>query len=288
MEEETLAAFSRLLSLIKTLCSEDGCPWDKEQTPLTMRRFLVEEAFEAVDAISEENSTHAREELGDVLFNTLMTSYLYEKQGDFTVAAVCNHIVDKMILRHPHVFPESAGKSEMHVPVQSASEVKTQWERIKEKVEGRAKDSPLDEVPAGFPPLLKADKLLKKAEGEGFVWSSEQDAVSKVNEELSEIEAAFADVRRISKEAQSSAKTKETAQLHLEEEVGDLLLASVTLSRSLGVNAVVALERADKKFYDRFTFVERKMKEHGIPLDKDHCADMERFWKDAKKREENP
>ena len=281
MEEETLAAFSRLISIMKTLCSQDGCPWDKEQTPLTMRRFLVEETFEAVDAITEENPAHAREELGDVLYNTLMTAYLYEKKGDFSVAAVCNQIADKMILRHPHIFPESAGKSEMHVPVQNASDVKTQWERIKENVEGRAKNSPLDEVPAGFPPLLKADKLLKKAEGEGFVWSSEHDAVSKVNEELSEVEAAFAEV-------QASSKAKETAQLHLEEEVGDLLLASVTLSRTLGVNAVVALERADKKFYDRFTFVERKMKEHNIPLDKDHCADMERFWKDAKKREENP
>lgn len=247
-------ACERLLQLIKLLRSPDGCPWDKVQTPQSMRPCLIEELFEVVDAVTRNDACNAREELGDLLFNTLLTAYMYEQNGDFAIADALNDVTDKLIRRHPHVFTDKEFVSGL-------------WDSIKNNDEGRKKDSVLDEVPEGFPPLLKAYKYLKKAAKQNFDWTNVQDVCKKVLEELKEVE-----------EATDSAG-------HLEEEIGDLLLSVVNLSRFYGVDPSSALARANAKFYRRFTYVEKSMKEHSISMTQDHISDMERFWQEAKNRE---
>lgn len=283
----TADAFLHLYSVIRKLRAPDGCPWDKAQTPLTMRKNLVEEVFEVVDAVTEGEATadhgHAKEELGDVMLNTLLMLRMYEQDGSFTAADCLEDAAQKLVRRHPQVFPQSDGRVVQNGPVETPDDVVNQWDRIKEKVEGREQNSALDEVPLGFPPLLRAGKLLGKAEKEGFVWNASDDAAAKVSEEFEEVRQA-AVFENTCGDGERGA-TAVQAKLHLEEEVGDLLLAVVTWGRSLGVDAVTALSRANTKFYNRFTYVERRMKECHIPLDTDHTADMERFWKQAKSLE---
>ena len=185
---EAAEAFTRFLNVIKKLREPDGCPWDKEQTPLSMRRDLVEETFEAVDAITQEDAPHAREELGDVLLNTMMISYMYEQKGDFKIAGEINELAEKLIRRHPHVFPQSEGKACVTETVTDSRQVLNQWDRIKENLEGRNTGSILDEVPQGFPPLLKAYKMQKKAGKRGFDWKDLQPVYDKITEELHEVE----------------------------------------------------------------------------------------------------
>ncbi len=185
------ASFCRLFELIRILRAPDGCPWDREQTPMSMRRDLVEEVFEAVDAIGEKSATHAKEELGDVLLNSIMISYMYSQGGEFYVDEMFDELVEKLIRRHPHVFEQSEGKVCAENVAKTSGEVLTQWDRIKENVEGRARDSILDEVPQGFPPLLRAIKMQKKAAKKGFDWTSLAPTREKILEELSEVDDAI-------------------------------------------------------------------------------------------------
>jgi len=296
-ENESLQAacnsFRKFYAVIQTLRSKDGCPWDNAQTPLSMRKNIIEESFEAIDAVTEQNNEHACEEFGDMLLNTLLVSYVYEQQNAFTVARMIDTICEKMIRRHPHVFTAQKGECPSKDKPTERSVV-TQWDKIKESVEGRRQDSALDGIPASYPPLLRADKMLSRAEKEGFVWGTEEDAVAKVREELREVEEAFADcpdaykngVREGAKSFTRNCGCSDEACLaHLEEETGDLLLAVVSLSRAHGIDAVSALERANEKFKKRFTFVESKMKHHAIALTKENAASMEAFWKEAKSLE---
>ena len=138
--------FQRFFDTIKALRAPNGCPWDKEQTPLSMRNDLIEEAFEVLDAISEQNPEHAKEELGDVILNATMISYMYEQENHFTVADVYKELTDKLIRRHPHVFPESEGQSCVEQKTSTPEEVLQQWDRIKSNLENRKSSSILDEV----------------------------------------------------------------------------------------------------------------------------------------------
>lgn len=305
--DETAAAFSRLYDIARTLRSEHGCPWDKDQTPLSLRRDLMEEAFEAIDAITQGDAAHVQEELGDVLFNAVLLARCYEQTGDFTLADSINMVSDKLIRRHPHVFAESAGAAEMNTPVRDSETVLNQWDRIKENVEGRKGDSVLDSVPEGFPPLLKAYKLIAKAEKKHFKWNCAAEALAKVQEEVAEMqEAAHAvedckNALKGSSQPQKSAQAENSAakpftvsgstaelteaQLHLEDEIGDVLFTFVNYARWLGVDCAVALERANRKFYRRFTHVEQQMQQHNIPMDGTHTDDEARFWNEAKQLE---
>jgi tetrapyrrole methylase family protein/MazG family protein len=152
-----------------------------------MRGDLIEEVFEAVEAISATDAAHAKEELGDVLLNTLIISYMYEQAGDFEVADVFDAVTEKLIRRHPHVFTESEGKAFMKSASLNSDEVLVQWEAIKGGLEHRRGDSILDEVPAGFPPLSKAYKLQKKAAKKGFDWKDAAGVYGKVQEEIAEV-----------------------------------------------------------------------------------------------------
>ncbi len=266
---EELKAFDHFLTVIKTLRAPGGCPWDLAQTPLTMRKDIIEESYEAVDAITEENPDHACEELGDVVLNANMVSLMYQQNGDFEIARMYNELAEKLIRRHPHVFPQSEGASQVKENADTADKVLSQWDRIKENVEGRKEESVLDTVPKSFPPLLYSLKIQKKAVKKGFDWRDNEGAKAKVKEEWDELHEAVA----------------EGDLDHMEEEFGDLLFILVNYARKLGVDASLAMNRANKKFYRRFTYVEKKMKEAGIEMTQDNLEKMDEFWDEAKKIE---
>ena len=281
-------AFNRLYNVVKILRCPEGCPWDKEQTPLSMCRDLIEETFEAVDAITQEDSFHAKEELGDVMLNATMISYMYEQKGDFSVAEVLNDLAEKLIRRHPHVFPESEGSVCANTPVNNGEQVLNQWDRIKENLEGRKTECILDEVPQGFPPLLKAYKMQKKAAKKGFDWDNVEDVKAKITEELAEVEEARLKVNELLKNQDvhvfemKSSKEADEAQKELEGEIGDLLFAVVNYARHLGVDPETALNATNTKFHKRFSYVQKKMEENEIPMIQENLSKMDEFWNEAK------
>ena len=281
-------AFNRLYNVVKILRCPEGCPWDKEQTPLSMRRDLIEETFEAVDAITQEDPFHAKEELGDVMLNATMISYMYEQKGDFSVAEVLNDLAEKLIRRHPHVFPESEGSVCANTPVKNGEQVLNQWDRIKENVEGRKTECILDEVPQGFPPLLKAYKMQKKAAKKGFDWDNVEEVKAKITEELAEVEEARLKVNELLKNQDvhvfemKSSKEADEAQKELEGEIGDLLFAVVNYARHLGVDPETALNATNTKFHKRFSYVQKKMEENEIPMIQENLSKMDEFWNEAK------
>lgn len=281
-------AFNRLYNVVKILRCPEGCPWDKEQTPLSMRRDLIEETFEAVDAITQEDPFHAKEELGDVMLNATMISYMYEQKGDFSVAEVLNELAEKLIRRHPHVFPESEGSVCANTPVKNGEQVLNQWDRIKENLEGRKTECILDEVPQGFPPLLKAYKMQKKAAKKGFDWDNVEDVKAKITEELEEVEEARLKVNELLKNQDAhvfemkSSKEADEAQKELEGEIGDLLFAVVNYARHLGVDPETALNATNTKFHKRFSYVQKKMEENEIPMIQENLSKMDEFWNEAK------
>lgn len=270
------SAYRRLSEIVKTLRGENGCPWDKKQTPQSMRPCVVEEAFELVDALTKCDKENAMEELGDLFFNALMIGFMFQQEKDFSLAQIYNSASEKLLRRHPHVDFDSSlfasgnehekkSDSNSSVTIDSVNE---QWSKIKNNVEGRKTESVLEQVPDGFPPMTKVYKHLKKAASQGFEWPEIDDAKNKVVEELEEVCAA----------------QKENSQDHLEDEIGDLILSVINYARLLGVNPDVALERADKKFCGRYSFVEKKMKEKNLPLDSSSLEKMEELWREAKSR----
>ncbi|NLK60433.1 MAG: nucleoside triphosphate pyrophosphohydrolase [Treponema sp.] len=263
-----MEAFNRLHETIRRLRAPGGCPWDREQTPETLRETLIEEAYETVEAITEGDIDHVCEELGDVFLNAVMLSYMYEQLDSFTVTDVLETVSDKLIRRHPHVFGETDGYAgpgsgnETDTP----EKVLNQWDEIKQKVEGRKGSSALDGVSMGLPSLERAKKLQKRASKCGFDWEHSDDVWPKVDEELAEL-----------REAAAGGNPE-----RIEEELGDVLFSLVNIARHLKVDPGVALTRTNAKFVKRFTHVESSMKEAGLPMDKDHLADMDRFWNELR------
>ena len=199
-------------------------------------------------------------------------------------------VSEKLIRRHPHVFKESEGVSQMKGQISSSAEVLSQWDQIKRNVEGRGTESILDEVPKGFPPLTKAAKLQKKASKKGFDWQNVQQIEDKLLEELEEVRQA-AKILSAEKEKnenqinafiQGSSKTINKAQLNLEAEIGDLLFSVVNLARRYKVDPAVALSRTNEKFCRRFKYVEKKMALSDLSMDSNHLQEMDIFWNEAK------
>jgi tetrapyrrole methylase family protein/MazG family protein len=260
MNAET-EAFARLTEIVARLRGPGGCPWDREQNPLTLRGSLIEETYECVEAINEKNPLHIAEELGDLYLLVTMLSYMHQQENQFTIADVLNTVSDKLIRRHPQVFGE--------VTVKDSAEVLDNWAKIKVEQEGRGpKDSVLDEVSAGLPPLDRAWKLQKKAAKAGFDWPDTEGVIEKIKEELEE-------VREVAHNQGSEA---------LEGELGDLLFSVVNFCRYLKVEPSVALHRTNSKFISRFKYVEKKMKETGQEMNQENLAAMEKYWNDAKKK----
>jgi tetrapyrrole methylase family protein/MazG family protein len=263
--------FRKLYDIVVRLRSPDGCPWDREQTPFSLRKDLIEETYECVEAIDEQDPPHIREELGDIFLLVTMIAYMYEQEGHFTVGDVLEGVSEKLIRRHPHVF--GGLKGEDGSPLSSA-EVLRHWDRIKVEQEGRKpKDSILDEVSRGLPPLDRAWKLQKKAAKAGFDWPDIRGVVSKIEEEIEEVLSA----------AEKNTTEAPSFQAALEGELGDLLFSAVNLCRYLGVEPSVALQRTNHKFTERFKHIEKRMKETGQAMTPQNLAVMDQYWKEAKK-----
>jgi tetrapyrrole methylase family protein/MazG family protein len=267
-------AFKRLYDVIVRLRGPGGCPWDQEQNPQSLRGDLLEETYECLEAIDEKDPAHIREELGDLYLLVTMLSYMHQEEGLFTVAETLEGIGEKLVRRHPHVFGETK--------VKDSAEVLRNWAKIKAEQEGRGpKDSVLDEVSRGIPPLDRACKLQKKAARMGFDWSAVEDVINKVWEELGEAEEILAD-SAMAESADSIDAGSGKAATALEAELGDLLFSVVNLCRFLKIDPSVALQRANVKFEKRFKYVEKTMKEQGQEMKKENFALMDRYWEEAK------
>lgn len=257
--ESTITAYERAMGIIRRLRAPGGCPWDREQTPATMRGNLIEEAYEAVEAINEGDPAHVAEELGDVFLLVAMVSLMYEETAAFDLSRVMDILSDKLVRRHPHVF----GESDASTP----DEVVKQWADIKVSQEGRKKkDSLMDQVSSALPPLERAYKIQKKAAKAGFDWTDEEPVWDKVREELEEAREACAGADHDKKE----------------DEIGDLLFSVVNVARFMGVDPMLALHRTVGKFVRRFKHVETRMKELGKELGAAEFALMDSLWDEAK------
>ncbi len=266
-------AFDELVALMARLRAPGGCPWDAEQTYMSLSQYLLEEAYETFDAIQETeqtgDTTNLREELGDLLLQVVFHSTIGTERGDFTIDDVAAGITQKLILRHPHVFGEEK--------FERAEDVLNNWDDLKakeRKASGKAekkRESILDEVPVHFPALLEALKVSKKAAKVGFDWENNEQVFDKINEEIREL-----------KEAAETADPK-----HIEEEIGDLLFAVVNIARRLDIEPETALKRTNKKFRRRFKYIEKEIKATGISLDEADIKLMDDLW-NAAKLTENP
>jgi tetrapyrrole methylase family protein/MazG family protein len=265
----TNEAFKALYDTVVRLRGPDGCPWDREQTPSSLRGALIEETYECIEAIDENNSEHIAEELGDLYLVATMIAYMHEQKGTFSVTDVFNHITDKLIRRHPHVFGD--------VKVKDSAEVLDNWEAIKAGQEGRkTKEFLMDEVSVGLPPMDRAFKLQKIAAKAGFDWPNVKGVVAKIREEFEEMQRAVDDIA-------STDPENVSAEIHIEEELGDILFTVINMCRYLSIEPSTALRKANTKFAGRFKYIEQKMKETGQEMKKENLNIMDSFWKEAKK-----
>lgn len=252
--QQQLDAFNRLLDIMDDL--REKCPWDKKQTLQTLRHLTIEETYELGDAILDNDLTEVKKELGDILLHIVFYAKIGSETGDFDIADVANGICDKLIHRHPHIYGD--------LVVQDEEEVKQNWEKLKLK---EGKKSVLEGVPKSLPALVKASRIQDKARGVGFDWEEPNQVWEKVQEELGE----FYD------EVQSGDHDK------MEAEFGDVLFSLINYARFLKVNPEDALERTNKKFIKRFTYLEGKAAEMGKSLADMTLAEMDVFWNEAKK-----
>ncbi len=242
----------RLLDLVRVVArlrAPDGCPWDRAQTHRSLRRHLLDEAYELIDAIEDGDPLRLKEELGDVMLQAVFHAQMASDDGVFDIDDVAELTVEKLIRRHPHVFAE--------VEADTPEEVYANWERIK-AAEGE--ERPIDaEMPGSLPSLIAAQKVQRRAAGRGFDWAHLAGAVEKVREELAELEEAAA--------GHEGADREGVAKDALEEELGDVLFAVTALARRLGVDAETALRSTMRKFVGRFEAMEEAARAEGIRLD---------------------
>lgn len=256
---EKLEAFGRLLDIMDTLRAE--CPWDKKQTLESLRHLTIEETYELADAIEENDLQEIKKELGDLMLHMVFYSKIGSEKGAFDVADVLNAVCDKLIHRHPHIYGDVEAATE--------DEVKANWEAIKLKEKGT--QSVLQGVPRGLPALVKAIRIGDKARGAGFDWDQPQDVWAKIKEELGEFESA----------------QKSGNQQEIESELGDVLFSIVNFARLSNLDPELALERTNKKFIYRFTYMEKKARDQGKSLNKMTLPEMELLWNEAKAKSED-
>ncbi len=260
--------FRELTEIMARLRGENGCPWDREQTPESIKPYLVEETYEVLEAIDEQDPTKLKEELGDLMLQIVFHAQMAEEAGDFTIGDVLAAINDKLIRRHPHVFGD--------VKAETAQEVLFNWEQIKQTERRREKGqaSLLDGVPRELPALLRAHRLQEKASRVGFDWKEAQEVFRKVEEELNELRAAM--------QAQAPRLDSGQAAERVEAELGDLLFALVNLSRFLAVNPEEALRKTIARFIARFRYIEEALARRGRKLGQTSLEEMDALWAEAK------
>lgn len=260
---DTVHGFDRLMELMRRLRAPGGCPWDAEQTHESLKRYLLEETYEVLEAIDSKSSEMLKEELGDLLLQPVFHSVIAEEHGEFTMDDVLQVLCDKLIRRHPHVFAD--------LKVDTIDDLVANWERIKKGEKGEDRLSALSGVPPQLPALLRAQKITEKASRVGFDWDHVDPVFAKVLEELKELE-----------------ETLFTGdQERMEAELGDLLFAIVNLGRFLSINPEDALRKTIARFVSRFHHVEDSLHAQGITLTEASLEQMDNLWEDAKKAERN-
>jgi MazG family protein len=269
-------AFEKLVAVMARLRAPNGCPWDREQTHATLRTYLIEEAYEVLDALDGTDDPKFAEELGDLLLQVLFHAQIANEEGRFSISDVIREIYEKMIRRHPHVFGEKRAKD--------AAEVLRNWEIIKREerlaksgapAEEKTPESLLDGVPRSLPALLEAFQLTRKAARIGFDWHSIDGIFDKLDEETHELRHAL-------------ASTSSTSSPSIESELGDLLFVAVNLARFLKIDPEIALKKTSAKFSRRFREMERLAREQGTTLAQIPRPQMESLWDQAKLREKSP
>jgi len=248
--------FVELVEIMEKLRSEEGCPWDKEQTPESILPFLLEETYELIESVHEKDWKTLQEEIGDLLLHAIFQAKMAEEKNRFTLVDSLNTISNKLIRRHPHVFG--------NVQVNAAKSAKQNWETVKHQEKGRS--SRLDGVPITLPSLVRAQRLQEKASYVGFEWDKIEAVWEKVHEELLEL-----------KEAQSTGAIE-----HIEEEIGDVLFSIVNLSRFLKISSEDALRRTNNKFIDRFKKIEAELNRRNQPIEATTLAEMDEIWEQIK------
>jgi MazG family protein len=263
---DAAAEFTRLIEIMRTLRAPDGCPWDREQTIDTLKRFVLEEAYELIDAIDRHDHQALREELGDYLFEAVFIAQLESEAGHFLIGDSVKAIADKLVRRHPHIFARETGEAAL----ETANQVRARWEEIKQQERGAGAKpaSVLSGIPAALPALARAHQIGARAASVGFDWERAGDVVAKIREEVDEIQEVVA------------GATKDPDRL--EEEVGDLLFAIANLSRKLGVDSEAALRKATTKFSRRFDAMEDDVAAGGEKMRDLPLEDLEARWQRAK------
>lgn len=260
--------FNNLLKIMSKLRGKNGCPWDKEQTRESLKPFIIEEAYEVIEAIDEKSPENLKEELGDLLLQVVFHAQIAKEGKEFDMEDILTALEEKLIRRHPHVFESP------HTPLYKrgeggidAKEVLVQWERIKKEEKANSKrESMLDSVPKELPALLRAHRLQDKASRVGFDWKHINDVFAKVEEEIKEFKSAV----------------EEKKPDEIEDELGDIFFALVNVARFLEINPEDALRKTISKFISRFRYIEEKAKEAGRELSDMTLEEMDKFWEEAK------
>lgn len=273
-------AFDGLVATIEALRAPDGCPWDREQTHRSIAHNMIEEAYEAVDAIESDSVAHLREELGDVLLQVVLQSQIAADAGEFDIDDVCRAIDEKMIRRHPHVFGDATAEN--------ANDVTGLWEQVKlaEKESADAEaasagveipEGLLDGVPTSFPALMQAQKISRKAAAAGFEWDTVDDVWEKVAEEVAELKAAYAAAPK-SSDGKVLKEADEQAATAVELEFGDVLFSLVNVARRMGVSSENALRATCTKFRRRWAFMEGAAWGQGRRIEDMTADELEELW----------
>lgn len=252
--DERLLAFQRLLNVMDDL--REKCPWDKKQTFETLRPLTIEETYELADAILDKDMKSIQGELGDLFLHLVFYSKLGSETGDFSVTEVLNGICEKLIYRHPHIYGDTVATTE--------EEVKANWEQLKLR---EGKKSVLEGVPRSLPALVKAARIQEKVRGVGFDWDNKDQVWEKVQEEIHELNEAV--------------ESKD--QSEIENEFGDVLFSLINYARFIHINPENALERTNKKFINRFQWMEEQIQSDSKEMNKMSLTELDEYWNQAKK-----
>ena len=260
---DAAAEFTRLIDIMSRLRAPDGCPWDREQTIDSLKKYVLEETYEVLDAIDRHDHVALREELGDFLLQAVFLAQLEQEAGHFSIADSVRAIADKLLRRHPHVFGREAGEPALD----TAAQVRTRWEAIKAEERGGHDKTKtlLGGIPGALPSLLRAQTISARAASVGFDWERATDVVAKMREEVEEIQEVV--------DLGASASNE-----RLEEEVGDLLFAMANLARKLGVEAETALRKANVKFTRRFDMMDSHIASSGRSMPEMALDELEAEW----------
>ena len=256
---QTENKFEALIEIVSKLRSPDGCPWDIEQTSKSLIPFFIEEVYEVVEAIDNEDWGAVKEELGDVMLHLIFQALIAEEQKKFTIQDLIASISDKLIRRHPHVFENEKANNSLHA--------NQNWERAKHKEKNRK--SRIDGVPKGLPSIIQAQRLQQKASHSGFDWKNSKDVWKKINEEIEELKVA----------------EKDGDINQIENELGDAIFSLVNLARFLDISAENALRKTNEKFKNRFRYIENVLEKNDKKFEETKLKELDKYWNEAKGKE---